>query len=74
MRAWKFSITPLWTTASVAVAAQVGVGVHIVRGPVRGPAGMADADLPGSGFSASTALQPFDPAGRLDHGDIARWG
>ena len=64
--AW-FSITPLWTTATLAAvtAPEVRVGVAVAGRPVGGPAGVADPTGPRRRLALERLLQVPDPARRL---------
>ena len=57
----KFSMIPLWTTATAPVASSVRVGVAVGRRAVGGPAGVPDAGGAGdpAGWSAASALSRF---------------
>ena len=56
-------MTPLWTTATAAIAADVRMGVAIGGGAVRGPARVADADAAGRRLIAEMSGQFGDAAG-----------
>ena len=56
------------------VAAQVRVCVYIAWGTVGSPTGVSDPDVAGSRVYGQQALEPVDPAGRLDHGQFAAGG
>ena len=74
------SMMPLWTTATSPFASVCGCALTSVAGTVRGPAGVADADLAPEPLRASSSprsrtrparLATLSPAG-AEHGDAGR--